>query len=55
VKEAVLFLNSATANSPRSEKEPKKLLLPGARVAATRAPNGQKFFASFFQKRRFFL
>jgi hypothetical protein len=31
-------------------KKKQKLLLIGARVAATRAPYKQKFFGSFFQK-----
>jgi hypothetical protein len=47
---------SKKASSPFFEKKgPKKLFLTRLALRIQRTPNGQKFFASFFQKRRFFL
>jgi hypothetical protein len=53
------FEGASQAAAP--EKEPKKLFPIGVRrngltgQPAATGPNGQKFFASFFQKRRFLL
>jgi len=46
---------SKSESSSFLKKRSKRLWLPGARVAATRAAEKQKFFGSFFQKRTWFL